>query len=64
MTCPRWLYRWIDERGRIPRWVRWLWPMAHWCPEMDDLLVVDLEDVCSNCFCGIAEKIGKPVNPR
>lgn len=49
MRCPRWLYRWIDERGRIPRWTRIFWPWAHWCPEMDFLLILDNTD---DCFCG------------
>lgn len=42
-------YGWVDRRGQIPRWAFWLWPRAHWCPEMDDLLVLwNTED----CFCG------------
>lgn len=49
MRCPLWLYRWLDERGRIPWLVRMLWPKAHWCPEMDGLLIVDNLD---GCFCG------------
>lgn len=53
----RWLkwtyYRWIDRRGRIPRLATWLWPGAHWCPEMDDLLILwNVED----CFCGHVEQ--------
>jgi hypothetical protein len=49
IRCPNWLYRWIDRRGYIPRWVRWLWPTAHWCLEMDALLIIDN---VSDCFCG------------
>lgn len=45
------LYRWIDRRDRIPFWAFWIWPWAHWCPEMDDLLILTRED-CGNCFCG------------
>ena len=44
----RWLYRWIDERGRIPFWTYWFFPKAHWCPEMDYLLI--LENTY-DCFC-------------
>lgn len=29
--------------------VRWLWPKAHWCPDMDYLLIIDNE---CDCFCG------------
>lgn len=50
----RWrLYRWIDHRGRIPWWARKIWPRAHWCPEMDELLILwNVED----CFCGYMSK--------
>lgn len=44
------LYRWIDNRGFIPRWVRWIFPKAHWCPEMDHLLILDNTD---DCFCEV-----------
>lgn len=57
MRAPSWLHRWIDRRGRIPAWVRWLWPHAHWCPEMDDLLVIDEWDVVENCFCDERDKV-------
>ena len=50
MKCPLWLYKRINDRGRIPRWVRWVWRRAHWCPEMDELLIVDNGE---DCFCGI-----------
>lgn len=50
MKCPNRLYRWIDRRGRIPRWVKWIWKWAHWCPEMDELLVVDN---VGDCFCEV-----------
>lgn len=54
MRCPLWLYRWIERRGRIPAWAWLLWPFAHWCPEMDELLIIDnLED----CFCGRCPKV-------
>lgn len=56
MTCPRWLYRRIDRRGSIPRWVRWLWPKAHWCPEMDYLLVIGDDHDWEDCFCGHARR--------
>lgn len=46
MRCPDWLHRWIDNRGRIPAIVRWLWPHAHWCAELDDLLTIDNCDCC------------------
>lgn len=49
-----WLYRRIDESGRIPRWVRWIWRSAHWCPEMDDMLIMD--NTC-DCFCGHAKQV-------
>lgn len=54
MRCPGWIWRWLDRRGDIPAWASWLWPRAHFCPEMDDLLVVDDRDVAENCFCEIA----------
>jgi hypothetical protein len=47
--CPGWLWRWIDRRSRIPWWARLLWPKAHFCPEMDELLVIDNT---TDCFCG------------
>lgn len=54
MRCPRWLYEWIEERGRIPLVVRWIWRRAHWCDEMDGLLVVsNLED----CFCSLCADV-------
>lgn len=59
MNCPRWLRRRIEDRGFIPRWVHWIWPKAHWCPEMDDLLVVDRLDWEWNCYCD-----RKPKDPR
>lgn len=43
------LYRWIDRRGRIPRWVFWFWKEAHFCYEMDGLLILDNPE---DCFCG------------
>lgn len=47
-----WLYRWIDDRGRIPRWVRWIFPRAHFCPEMDYLLLLTKWECDQNpCFC-------------
>lgn len=49
MTCL--LYRWIDNRGRIPAWVRWVYPSAHFCPEMDGLLILTEQDKRNNCFC-------------
>jgi len=54
VRCPGWIWRWLDRRGDIPAWASWLWPRAHFCPEMDDLLVVDDRDVAENCFCEIA----------
>ena len=47
-----WLYRWVDRRGndRIPWWVRRIYKRAHWCPEMDGLLIIDNPE---DCFCGI-----------
>lgn len=47
--CPNWLYRWVARRGAIPWIVRKLWPTAHWCTEMDALLVIDN---VNDCFCG------------
>ena len=55
MRCPTWLYRRIDRRGYIPRWVRWIWKRAHWCPEMDKLLIIDND---GDCFCGICPNEG------
>lgn len=47
------LYRWIDRRGRIP----WPWyklsKTAHFCPEMDDLLILDNPE---DCFCGYVKQ--------
>jgi hypothetical protein len=48
-----WLYRWVDDRGRLPRWVFWIWKDAHWCPEMDGLLIIDNT---YDCFCGHAKQ--------
>lgn len=56
LKCPGWLYRWIDRRGRIPWLVRKLWPTAHWCPEMDELLVVENIDDCFCNHCDDAKK--------
>jgi hypothetical protein len=47
------LYRWIHGRGAFPYWVRWLYPKAHFCPEMDEMLVLDNVD---ECYCGYARK--------
>lgn len=47
------LYHWIDKRGSIPRWVRWIWKDAHWCWDMDGLLILDNPE---DCFCGICPK--------
>lgn len=54
MKCPNWLYRRIDRRGRLPRWVRWIWARAHWCPEMDELLVIDNWE---DCYCGVFQAL-------
>jgi hypothetical protein len=51
-----WIYIWIDERGRIPSWAKWIWPKAHWCPEMDDLLCLSERDQ-TNCFCGYGRSL-------
>lgn len=48
-ACPNWLYRFVNWSGRIPKWVSWLWPTAHWCPGMASLLVIDN---VHDCFCG------------
>lgn len=45
-------WNWIDRRGRIPRWVRAIWPDAHFCGELDELLVLWNWD---DCFCGLVE---------
>lgn len=60
MPCPRWLYRRWDRRGFIPRWAFLWWPHAHWCAEVDYLLIVDERDVLANCFCHHAAEIGEP----
>lgn len=49
MRCPDWLYRRFDDRGRIPWWARLVWRRAHFCPEMDDLLVMGDG---GGCYCG------------
>lgn len=49
-----WLYHRIDERGRIPRWVRLIWRSAHWCWDMDGLLILDNT---YDCFCGHAKQV-------
>lgn len=43
------LHRWIEHRRRIPKFVRWYYPDAHFCEEMDMLLII--ENSC-DCFCG------------
>ena len=45
------MYGWIDRRGRIPFWARWIWPRAHWCPEYDYMLWIAADD----CGCGFRE---------
>ncbi len=40
------LYRWIDRRGRIPRWVRWIYPSAHWCDALDHALILNGDCCC------------------
>lgn len=47
------LYHWVNNRGKIPFWVRWFYPKAHWCPDMDFLLVIDNP---YDCFCGLYPK--------
>ena len=49
------IYRWIDRRGKIPGWALWFWPKAHWCCEMDDMLVLDNLD---SCFCEVCHPNG------
>ncbi len=49
----RWLYRWIEWREYIPRWVRWIYRKAHWCPEMDEMLILDN---AIDCFCGYSDQ--------
>jgi hypothetical protein len=41
------LYRWLDRRGRIPRWAYWIYKDAHWCEGQDHALVLDL----AHCAC-------------
>lgn len=48
-----WLYRRIDERGRIPVWVRLVYRHAHWCLEMDGLLILTAQDMLWNCHCAV-----------
>lgn len=43
------LWHWINRRDVIPLWVKLFWRRAHWCPEMDGLLILD--NTC-DCFCG------------
>jgi hypothetical protein len=57
MRCPNWLYNWIERRDRIPRWVWLFWPKAHWCPEMDGLLIIDNVD---DCYCGRCKRKIRP----
>ena len=50
----KWLYNWIDKRGRIPKWVRWIYPRAHFCCELDYLLVLtdaENDEIASFCDC-------------
>jgi hypothetical protein len=47
------LYKWIDRRNSIPFWVRWFFPKVHWCPEMDELLILDNT---MDCFCGYVDR--------
>lgn len=55
-----WIYRWIDRRGRIPMWCQRFWPWAHWCPEMDGLLVLTKSDLELDCFCDERSRFGCP----
>jgi hypothetical protein len=40
------LYRWLDRRGRIPRWVHWIYPNAHWCDALDYALILNGDCCC------------------
>lgn len=42
------VWRWIEWRGSIPFWAHWFWPDCHWCPEMDELLILDN---WIDCYC-------------
>lgn len=53
-----WLYRRIDDRGRLPVWVRLVYRYAHWCPAMDDLLILTERDMLENCFCNRSRNNG------
>ena len=62
MTRKRWwhykrwqhgIYHWIDRRGSIPSWMRLVWRKAHWCPDMDGLLILGNT---MDCFCGHVKK--------
>lgn len=59
MKLRRWirdrLYRYVDNRNRIPWWVRLTHPYAHWCSEMDDLLILTAQDMLFNCHCSVRE---------
>jgi hypothetical protein len=47
------LYRWIDRRGWIPWLVFKLSKTAHFCPEMDALLILGNPE---DCFCGYVKQ--------
>ena len=54
MKTLKWfIYDWIDRRGQIPFWATRVWKYAHWCPDMDGLLILWTID---NCFCGVVPK--------
>lgn len=59
MKMPRFLWRWIEERRRIPQWVRWFWPHIHWCKTFRYALVIGDGDQMPEfgCpYCARAEK--------
>lgn len=49
MKCPRRFYNKWDDRGTVPKWAAFFWPWTHYCPDMDEMLIVDN---LTDCFCG------------
>ena len=42
------IYNYYDDRGKLHFFTRWFFPYAHYCEEMDGLLILDN---IVDCFC-------------
>jgi len=65
---PNFIYRWIRKRGRIPKWVKVLWPGIHWCSAWPSFSLVNERGLINHyhwCCCTREEFLfGAETTPR